>query len=445
LPVTKSLITLHKSETKKYQKNKEKQDKLLKEQNRKKYTKLSSFKPMSDDKYFSKLSLEEQTQILSSLETITHINPKPLRIRILESPMPAEYKVFALRRLQALDQLTDHENGEYHKIKQWVDAFMEIPFGIYKELPMNVHNGIEESHLFLENAKRILDEATYGLNDAKLQIIQYLGQLITNPKSPGTCIAFEGPMGTGKTTLCKEGISKILNRPFEFFALGGATDSSVLEGHSITYEGSVWGKIVGALKKCKCMNPVFYFDEVDKISKDAKGEEIVGILTHLTDSSQNSTFHDKYFVDIDFDLSRAIFIFSYNIRENVNPILLDRMYVIKTMGYTTSEKMVISKDYLSPSIQRNINFTSDDIIIPDNTIEYIIKNYTNNEKGVRELKRCVETIYSKLNLFRIMKPETNLFMKDLNIQVTFPFTVSIEVIQKILKHDEQLNNYMMYL
>ena len=107
-------------------------------------------------------------------------------------------------------------------------------------------------------------------------------------------------------------ISKILNRPFAFLALGGATDSSFLEGHSYTYEGSTWGKIVDILLQSKTMNPVIYFDELDKISDTPKGEEITGILTHLTDTTQNSQFHDKYFSNIDFDLSKVLFIFSYN-------------------------------------------------------------------------------------------------------------------------------------
>jgi ATP-dependent Lon protease len=121
------------------------------------------------------------------------------------------------------------------------------------------------------------------------------------------------------------------------------------------------------------------------------------------------------------------------------------MYVIKTEGYTVPQKLIISNQYLSKSIQSNINFTDKDIIIPDNTLQYIIEKYTNGEKGVRELKRSIETIYSKLNLFRIMKPETNLFLKDLNIQVSFPFTVSIEAVQKILKQEESAPNNMMYL
>ena len=147
---------------------------------------------------------------------------------------------------------------------------------------------------FMEGSKKILDEAVYGLNDAKMQIMQMIGQWITNPDAIGTAIAIKGPPGTGKTTLVKEGISKILNRDFAFIALGGATDSSSLEGHGYTYEGSTWGKIVDILIQTKCMNPVIYFDELDKISDTPKGEEIVGILTHLTDVTQNNQFHDKY-------------------------------------------------------------------------------------------------------------------------------------------------------
>ena len=111
-----------------------------------------------------------------------------------------------------------------------------------------------------------------------------------------------------------------------------------LEGHSYTYEGSSWGKIVDILIQSKCMNPVIYFDELDKISDTPKGEEIIGILTHLTDTTQNPQYHDKYFSGIDFDLSKVLFIFSYNDDKKINPILKDRMYTIETKGYNTKEK-----------------------------------------------------------------------------------------------------------
>jgi ATP-dependent Lon protease len=285
----------------------------------------------------------------------------------------------------------------------------------------------------MENAQKTLDNAVYGLNDAKIQIMQMLGQLITNPKALGTAIAIQGPMGTGKTTLVKEGISKILNRPFAFIALGGATDSSFLEGHSYTYEGSTWGKIVQILIDSKCMNPVIYFDELDKISDTPKGEEIAGILTHLTDTSQNSQFHDKYFTEIDFDLSKCLFIFSYNDESKINPILKDRMYRIHTKGYNVKQKNVISNNYLLPKIREQVKFSEGDIIIPEQSINYIVENHCNKEDGVRNLKRCLEIIYTKLNLYRLMKPGTNLFEEDMSLKVEFPFTVTKDVVDKLIK------------
>jgi hypothetical protein len=242
---------------------------------------------------------------------------------------------------------------------------------------------------------------------------------------------------THNTSLVKEGISKILNRPFAFIALGGATDSSFLEGHSYTYEGSTWGKILQIIIDSKCMNPVIYFDELDKISDTPKGEEIAGILTHLTDSSQNSQFHDKYFAEIEFDLSKCLFIFSYNDESKINPILKDRMYRIQTKGYNQKQKTTISNEYLLPKIQEQVKFNKSEIIIPDSTIQYIIDNLCNKEDGVRNLKRCLEIIYTKLNLYRLMKPGSNLFEEEMSLKVTFPFTVTKEIVDKLIKKDKE--------
>jgi len=279
-----------------------------------------------------------------------------------------------------------------------------------------------------------------------MQILQYIGQWISNPSTTGTAIAIKGPQGTGKTTLIKEGISKILARPFAFLALGGATDSSFLEGHSYTYEGSMWGKVVDILIQSKCMNPVIFMDELDKISDTPKGEEITGILTHLTDTTQNDKFHDKYFANVDFDLSKILFIFSYNDEKKVNPILKDRMYRIHTDGYKNDQKIIIAKKYLIPKIEKNINFEKDNIIIPDDTLTYIMQNYTEEEKGVRNLKRCLEIIYTKINLYRLMKPDSTLFDKETCLTVKFPFTITNQIVGKLIKKgDDNSMPFGMYM
>ena len=161
-----------------------------------------------------------------------------------------------------------------------------------------------------------MDGAIFGHDDAKKKILQIVAQSIVNPSGAGNVIAIQGPPGNGKTSLVKEGICKALGRPFAFIPLGGATDACFLEGHDYTYEGSNWGKIVDVLVNSKCMNPVIYFDELDKVSQTAKGEEITNILMHITDATQNNHFNDKYFSGIDFDLSKALFIFSFNYLED---------------------------------------------------------------------------------------------------------------------------------
>jgi ATP-dependent Lon protease len=393
---------------------------------------------MNDLKYFNSLTLTEQESILNEIKRINEhsVLNKPYRISLIESHIPPEYKSFALKKINNLRNM-DPGSGEYYKIKQWIDTFMSIPFGKYSKLPVQLNDGILKCQSFMNEAKETLDKAVYGMNDAKLQILQMMGQLISNPESVGTAIALKGPPGTGKTSIVKEGISKILGRPFAFIALGGATDSSYLEGHSYTYEGSVWGKIVDILIKSKTMNPVIYFDELDKISDTAKGEEIVGLLTHLTDTTQNSSFHDKYFSELEFDLSKAIFIFSYNNESKVNPILKDRMYRINTDGYNTKDKKHIATDYLIPKIEENINFNKGEIIIENKALEYIINEFTEKEKGVRNLKRCLEIIFTKLNLYRLMNNTEKLFNKEEILNVEYPFIVNENIVDKLLKKNEE--------
>jgi ATP-dependent Lon protease len=271
--------------------------------------------------------------------------------------------------------------------------------------------------------------------------MQLVGQWVANPNSVGSAIAIKGPMGTGKTTLVKEGISQILGREFSFIALGGNSDASFLEGHSYTYEGSSWGKIVQILMDSKCMNPVIYFDELDKISDTAKGEEIVSMLIHLTDIAQNTEFRDKFFAEAAIDLSKVLFLFSYNDETKVNPILRDRMYSIQTKGYESKEKLIIARNHLLPKIREQVNFKEEDVIIPDATITHIItsEGLTHKEAGVRNLKRCLEIIYTKLNLFRLVKREENIFKKDIDIEVEFPFTVTKDHVDIFIKNNDRMN------
>ena len=403
--------------------------------------------PTDELGYFKKkLSNKEQLKIMDDLRTMNkHLYvEKPYRLSLLQSTMPAKFKAIAMQRLNQLSMMEPGE-PEYFKLKNWVDNFMRIPFGQYKSLSVNINDGIERCSEYMSYAKKQLDQCAYGLNDAKMQIMQMVGQWISNPSSMGTAIAIHGPMGTGKTSLVKDGISKILGRDFAFIALGGCGDSSFLEGHSYTYEGSTWGKIVQILIECKSMNPVIYFDELDKVSDTARGQEIIGILTHLTDTTQNSQFHDKYFSEIDLDLSKCLFIFSYNDENLVNPILRDRMYKISTKGYDVKEKTIIARNYLLPKIREQVGFGPDEVIISDDILSHIINNQAKGEEGVRNLKRTLEIIHTKLNLYRLVKAEdAGMFEKELGLKVTFPYTLTKQAVDSLVKVNDTMNKSVLY-
>lgn len=396
--------------------------------------------------HFTKLEPHVQRDIIRRLEEVNadmH-SSQPPKIALLQSDIPVEYKTHAMRKLNTLSNM-DPSSGEYYKVKQWVDGFMRLPFGRRSDMPVTM--GVSEPSQianFMEQARKQLDGVTYGMEEAKSQIMQLVGQWVANPSSNGTAIGIKGPMGTGKTTLVKHGVSKILERPFAFITLGGATDSSYLEGHSYTYEGSVWGQIATILMQSKSMNPVIYFDELDKVSDTAKGQEIIGILTHLTDTTQNSEYHDKYFAGINFDLSGALFIFSYNDENLVNPILRDRMHVIETKGYNAEDKRAIARQFLIPEVETTISFEKGAVTMEDDVLDHITRTYTSGEKGVRNLKRCLENIYAKLNVSRLSGSNASVLKSSDMLEFVTPFSVTREIVDKLLttpKRDIPANMY----
>ena len=264
-------------------------------------------------------------------------------------------------------------------------------------LNKNVKN-VEQT---LSNILGVLDNSIYAHNHAKNQIMKIIGQWM-NGEQTGYCFGFEGSPGVGKTSLAKKGLSQCLKdvdgspRPFSFIAMGGSCNGSTLEGHGYTYMNSTWGKIVDILMETKCMNPIIYVDELDKVSKTENGREIIGIFTHLIDQTQNDTFQDKYFNGVNIDLSKALFIFSYNDPEQIDSILLDRIHRIKFENLTLDDKMVIVKDYIMPEINKKMGF--DNIVeISDAMIQHIIEKYT-IEPGVRKLKEILFDLYGEINL-----------------------------------------------
>jgi ATP-dependent Lon protease len=305
--------------------------------------------------FFLDYDIEQQTKLVISFTELLDLKliKTPHLFKIMNSTLDLYYKKIALNKLQLLEQMTP-DNNEYFKLKQWIDTLLDIPFNIYKTPHYLNNEKIKNSATYLKDSKEYMDTIIYGQHNTKAHIIEILAKMISNPKTLGSVFAIHGEAGTGKTTLIKDGLSIIFGLPFIFISLGGAQDRAFLAGSNYVYEGSACGKIIQSLKQSQCMNPIFYFDELDKVSNTDKGQEIINLLVHLTDYSQNSHFNDDYMDGISLDLSRATFIFSFNDKEKISPILLDRMEMIKFNSYTKTEKKYIAKHFLLPSVVKNV-------------------------------------------------------------------------------------------
>jgi len=318
--------------------------------------------------------------------------------------------------------LRDHVNEMFKELIVEYNLEYSSPISIISDMHNDtnqISNIMTNVGNYIENVHTVLNSAVHGHISAKRQIERIIGQWISGEPS-GYCFGFEGPPGVGKTSLAKYGLAKCLtnengeSRPFAFIAMGGSSNGSTLEGHNYTYVGSIWGKIVDILMDKKCMNPIIFIDELDKISNTDHGREIIGILTHLIDSTQNDCFQDKYFSGIDLDLSKVLFIFSYNNPEAVDKILLDRIHRIKFKHITLDEKLTICNDYLLPEMYRKMGLDNNVIHFTENNLKFIIERYT-CEPGVRKLKELLFEIVGEMNLQHI---KNKTCIQELPIAVT---------------------------
>jgi ATP-dependent Lon protease len=399
-----------------------------------------------DVEYFLNLNKKKKTEIIKIEKETNNTNKEeiPLRFKILNSNISNQIKSIAIKKLNLLNSMNER-SGEYFKILTYVENLCKIPCGIHKTLEVSNKNEPNQIANFLKKSYDILNTNVYGHKNSKEQIIRIIAQWVSNPSLKGNCIGIHGSPGVGKTKLIKDGLCKALDLPFVFIPLGGVNDSSYLTGHSFTYEGAIHGKIVDSLMKANCMNPIIYFDELDKISDTSRGQEIINTLIHLTDSTQNDSFFDKYFYDIPLDLSKSLIVFTYNNDDFINPILKDRMIRISTEDYSIKDKVNISKEFLIPELCKDFNFNNDDLVFNDDIIKYIVSR-TDKENGVRNLKRSLECIISNINLYRLVnfnnssnKTTRNNIKKDefsvnkLEIQYNTPFLVDNYIVDNLIQ------------
>lgn len=268
----------------------------------------------------------------------------------------------------------------------------------------NIRANILTIEDIVQKSDQIMDDAIYGQDRAKKSLQRIFAQVL-NGEPRGYCIGFEGAPGLGKTSLAREGLSKLfadengVPRPFAFIAVGGASTASLFDGHSYTYVESTCGKIVELLIQHKCMNPIIFIDEIDKLSQTDQGKELTGVITHLIDFTQNMEFQDKYFSGVTFNLSNILFIVSYNDATAIDRVILDRIHRVAFDSLSNSEKHVIAKKYLMPKILHSMGMEGR-IEMLDETYKLIINKYT-REAGVRKLSEHLHEIIGDITASQI--------------------------------------------
>ncbi len=300
--------------------------------------------------------------------------------RIAAKDMPEDVKEKTNKELHKLKMMSPM-SAEATVVRTYIDWILDLPW-----------NEVTEDKVEIPEAHRILDEDHCGLKEVKERILEYLAvlKLVGTTKSPILC--FVGPPGVGKTSLAHS-VARAVGRNFVRLSLGGVRDEAQIRGHRRTYIGSMPGKILQSLKKAKSNNPVFLLDEVDKMSMDFRGDPSSALLEVL-DPEQNDTFSDHY-LDLDYDLSKVLFITTANYLPNIPPPLRDRMEVIQIAGYTEDEKLSIAKLHLVPKQRKANGLAAEHIQITDSSLLEVIRRYT-REAGVRDMERTIAKICRKI-------------------------------------------------
>ena len=303
-----------------------------------------------------------------------------LKKKIMDAKMSKEAEDKALKELERLEQMPSM-SAEASVIRNYIDWLISMPWAT-----------ITETKIDIDEAERILEEDHYGLAKPKERILEYLAVLKLVEKIKGPILCFIGPPGVGKTSLAKS-IARATGRNFIRVSLGGVRDEAEIRGHRRTYIGSMPGRVIQGIRKAKSRNPLFLFDEVDKMSMDFRGDPSAALLEVL-DPEQNHTFNDHY-LDVDFDLSDVLFITTANYLNAIPPPLRDRMEILELPGYTEYEKQKIAELFLIPKQLKANGLTIETLSISKSAVASIITLYT-REAGVRNLEREIASVCRKV-------------------------------------------------
>jgi ATP-dependent Lon protease len=351
------------------------------------------------------------------------------RTKILKSKMSFENKVIAYKKLEIMETYEETDTSEYAKYKAWMDTLLSVPFGVYNDSGITSESSIEDIQKYIKHVRDTLDRKLSFLEKPKDQIINIVTQMIRNPDVNINAIGLHGPAGVGKTSVVAS-IAESLGRPYATISLGGESDASSLTGHGFTYVGSGSGRLIDILRHTKTMNPIVLIDELDKVSETQHGKEIIGTLIHLTDSTTNSKYnYDKYFSGIEFDLSKVLFVFTYNDPSKVDRILADRLFKIKVDNYNFKEKMEITTKHIIPYMIDKFKFNTGDITFSEEAIKYLV-NSSNKADGMRDVKTKIKIILSRINTLLLTNEEDNIVNLKYKKLYTYYKTLPVVIPEK---------------
>jgi ATP-dependent Lon protease len=329
--------------------------------------------------YFLRQQLQAIRQELGEQDPET-ASTVELRRRIDESELPKDVRKECARQINRLE-LIPTASPEHQVVRSYIELILELPW-----------SKLTEDQLDLKRAGEVLDADHFGLEEIKDRILEHLAVMKLNPEAHAPILCFVGPPGVGKTSL-GQSIARALGRKFERFSLGGLHDEAELRGHRRTYIGAMPGRIIQAIRRAGVRNPLLMLDEVDKLGRDFRGDPAAALL-EILDPAQNDTFRDNH-LDLPFDLSKVFFILTANTTDSIPRPLLDRVELIRLSGYTDEEKREIARRYLLPRRCSEAGLTEGQLVVPDETLMYVIHRYT-RESGVRELERMLGSLARKV-------------------------------------------------
>jgi len=316
---------------------------------------------------------------------------------VMNNNMSDHVKRSALVRLEEMKS----NGSEYQKNHTYVNTLINFPWVTenYSDIFTRMNGDTTKIKQMIDKMNDEFEHKVYGQDEFKTTIIDLVGKWASNPNSMGKAIGLCGPPGVGKT-LIASALGEILGIPCQEIHVGGLEDGSVLNGHSFTYSGAQPGLIVTKMVMAGEPRCILFFDELDKASTKHGINEIFNVLIHATDPNTNNKFSDKFFSDVTFDLSKVIFVFSFNDTSKIDRILRDRMEIINVSAYSVNDKLTITQDYLIPELLKGIAIERGSIVVTNKTVEHIIGKYT-REAGVRSLRNTLEKCFLKMNIDRI--------------------------------------------